>query len=477
MKRIFGVALILIVLGFCVCLIRTLRLKAPPLSAATPPEISLSTTEIGQRLAEGIQLATIAESPKRADNFPLFRNLLRRFFPKTHQALKPEVVGNSGLLFTWRGKNARLKPILLLAHVDVVPAPENRNKFSPFSGQISEGFVWGRGTLDDKASLMGWLESVEWLLACGFTPERSLYFAFGEDEEVGGLRGAHSIAAILENRGLSFEFVLDEGGFILEGVLKEISRPVAIIGVAEKGYVTVQLTAKGEAGHSSAPPSHTAIGRLSQAIVSLEKDPFPGRLEKPTREMLEQLAPAASFGKKFVLANLWLFEPLVIRLLSQSVTSNATIRTTTAATTFHSGTKDNVLPEEATAEVNFRLLPGDTVDSVVTHVKKNVSPEIKVDLTSEALDPSPISPSDSDAFRQLKANVEASFPGVLVVPSLCIGGTDARHYARLSSNLLRFLPLTLTSDDLDRIHGIDERISLEAYAKLVRYYITMIKGF
>jgi carboxypeptidase PM20D1 len=284
------------------------------------------------------------------------------------------------------------------------------------------------------------------------------------------------VAALLEERKVRLGFVLDEGGAIVSGFLPGLDRPVATVGIAEKGYVSVELTAETKGGHSSIPPSPTAIGALSAAIDRLVAHPLPAHLDT-LRRSLAYVGPELPFTLRLALANLWVFGPLVERQLARSAATDALLRTTTAPTMLRAGVKENVLPSSATGVVNFRILPGETVESVVEHVRQTVSdPTIHVRALPFASDPSTVSPADGPAFGVIQRTIGEVFPGAVVTPSLVLGATDARHYARLSPNVYRFLPVRIGPGDLERIHGTNERIGVKDYASAVDFYARLIQN-
>ena len=345
-------------------------------------------------------------------------------------------------------------------------------KEEPFGGRVSDGYVWVRGAIDNKSAVVGTLEAVDMLLQEGFRPRRTVLLAFGHDEETGGQRGAAAIAALLRERGIDLELVLDEGGVIGEGLLPGVAGPVALVGVAEKGFATVELTVEVPGGHSSLPPRQSAAGVLSAAITRLEAGQMPARLEGPVRQMFERLAPAFPFPERALFSNLWLGAGLVARRLEGSPTTNAMVRTTTAVTMIHAGTKDNVLPSHARAVVNCRILPGDTVSSVVRHVRRTIDDErIKLKVTGRfTAEPSGASSPESETWRRLERAIVTVTPEARVTPYLVVVATDARHYAGLTANVFRFLPLRLTPSDLARMHGLDERVAIHDYETAVRTY-------
>ncbi len=481
-KTIIAATIGLLSVLLAVTLIRAVRFTSRQITVSPADALPLDIDKIADRLARAIQYKTIsdrASSPSAAEEFKRFHAFLANSFPLVHAHLRKETVGENSLLFTWSGGDASLKPILLLGHMDVVPVdPGTASDWSypPFSGRIADGYIWGRGAMDDKVTVLGILEAAEYLLAKGFKPRRTLYFAFGHDEEIGGSNGAAKIAALLKARNIDFDYVLDEGGNILDGIIPNATMPVALIGIAEKGYVSLELTVKTPGGHASTPPNKTAIGILSSAIARLERMPFPTRISVPLRQMFAFLGPEMPWPNKFVFANLWLFGPLIQRQFAQSPLTNAAIRTTLAATVFRSGTQENILPTTATAVVNARILPGDTVSAVIEHARHVVdNDQVKIRTLDTPVEPSPISNPQSAAFERLHRTIKETAPGILVAPSLLIASTDSHHYAALSQNIFRFLPITVRPEDARRFHGLNERISITDYERCVRFFVQLMR--
>jgi carboxypeptidase PM20D1 len=250
-----------------------------------------------------------------------------------------------------------------------------------------------------------------------------------------------------------------------------------MVGTQEKGFVNVEITAASPGGHSSMPPPHTAVGAVAAAVRELEEHPMPTRITGATRSSFEFLAPEMPFVPRLVLANLWLLGPLAERRFADDPAGNARIRTTTAATMIAGGVKENVLPLQARAVVNFRILPGDTVAGVLDHVRRTVGPGVRVAREgSHAIDPSAEASPDSPEFRLLQRTVAEALPGTLVAPNLLSGGTDTRHYERLSPAIYRFLPVHLEARDLTRIHGTDERVAVADYAAAVGFYGRLLRN-
>ncbi len=491
MKRLLSLVAVILIALAAVVAVRTLLFGSrqgefePPAGASTEPE----TVPPGaaERLATALTFRTVSSPPPAPPAREEFRALhlwLAQSYPLVHQDLRRETVGELSLLYTWVGSEPALPPVVLMGHQDVVPvAPgtEDRWTHPPFAGVIADGWVWGRGAIDDKATVIAILESVESLLAEGHRPRRTIYLAFGHDEELGGRQGAQKIADLLESRRVSdYALVLDEGGAITQGIVPGADRPAAIIGAAEKGYVSLELVASAEGGHSSTPPASTAIGILGRAINRLEDDPFPLRVDGATRKMLEYVGPEARLGRRMAVANLWLTGPLVERAMASSSGGAAMLRTTTAATMFNAGVKDNVLPMTARAVVNFRILPGDTVASVQARVREVVADErIEIDVALEgSRDPSPISNTDGAAFRLVGRTLREVLPDedLLIAPYLVLGGTDAKYYAQRSRNVFRFLPVFVGEGDMARIHGTNERLSVDSVDLAIRYFRRLIRN-
>jgi carboxypeptidase PM20D1 len=483
MKKALAVLGLVLLVLVAVLLVRTSLVRSQQIATQPVTDISIDARAAAERLAGAVRFRTISHEASGNVEREAFLGLhehLARSFPLVHSNLTREVVAGYSLLYTWKGRDPGAAPILLLSHQDVVPVEPGTERswtHPAFSGAIAGGFIWGRGAMDDKSGVLGLLEAVEHLLARGFQPERTVLLAFGHDEEVSGVHGARNVAALLRQRGVKPEFILDEGGVIAEGMVQGIKAPIALIGTAEKGYVSIDLVAKAVGGHSSMPPRHTAIGRLATVIHRLEEDQMPARIDGATRKSFEYLAPEMPFGPRLFLSNLWLFGPLAERSFSADPAANSRIRTTTAATIVHAGVKENVLPLEARAVVNFRILPGDSVEDVLEHVRAHAGPEVQVSARrTTATEPSPESAVESPAFRLIQTTIRQVFPGTLVSPNLLGGGTDTKHFQGMTPNIYRFLPVRIQREDLARVHGTNERIGVENYAGVVRFYVQLIRN-
>jgi carboxypeptidase PM20D1 len=483
MRRIAALLGLAFVLLAAVLVANTLRGRPAeePVEAVAP--LPLDRLALAQRLSRAIRIETISyggETPPDLDAFRALHELLAESFPRLHAALEREVVAEGSLLYRWPGSEPAAAPILLMGHLDVVPiepGTESRWSHPPFAGTVDPEFVWGRGALDDKVSVLGICEAVELLLEAGFTPRRTVYLAFGHDEEVGGAAGAAATAALLESRGVKLDFTIDEGmGIVARGLLPQIDREMALIGLAEKGYLSVEVIATAVGGHSSTPPGDTAVGRLSRAIARLEAHPQPEAVRGTVADMFDALANEASFGMRLVLRNRWLFDPVLRAALRREPPQAAMLHTTTAPTMLRAGVKDNVLPTEARAIVNFRILPGDTVAGVTEHARRAIDdPGIELRAT-EAREPSPVSDPRSESYRTVARTIREVFPGTGVAPALVLGGTDSKHYGAVAAQSFRFVPLRLAPEDLKRVHGTDERVAIDAYLDVVRFFVQLVKN-
>jgi carboxypeptidase PM20D1 len=487
MRRILLFAGLTLGLVLSIALFNALNFRPRAMEFPQPAKLAIDAQAAAGRLAGALAIPTVShEDRERMDEAAFLRlhDYLDTQFPRAHRALNRETVSRLSLLYTWPGSEADLDPLLLLAHLDVVPVEPGREhdwQRPPFGGDIADGYVWGRGALDDKASALAQLEAVELLLARGFKPRRTIYLAFGHDEEVGGRDGAARIAELLLKLRVRPALVLDEGGAILRDSLPGLSAPVALVGIAEKGYLSLMLSAEDRGGHSSMPPPSTTVGRVARAVARLEAEPLPLRLTEPARAMLQHSGPHMDFARRFVFANLWLSRPLVLRAMAAQPESNAMVRSTTAASMFSGSPKQNILPARAAAVVNFRILPGETRETVLAHATRVIDdPQVVLSVLPFNSEPSPISPVDSPAYAMLEATIQQSLgqpagaEPLVVAPHLVVGATDARWYSALSPHVYRFLPLRLTPADLRRIHGANERISVENYAEMVRFYAQLL---
>lgn len=488
-KNMLKIFLILIggfLILFSILVIRTFGFPSRQFRTAQKPNpVDLNIDSISTHLATAIQYQTISDPDTSKFNETEFAGIIDYFkksFPNVHSNLSTELVGRYSLLYSWKGQSEDLDPIIIMSHLDVVgvePGTEDKWEHPPFSGKIIDGYIWGRGSLDDKVGVVGILEAVEQLLKKGFKPQRTIYLTFGHDEEVGGLNGAKLTAELLKSRGVKPAYILDEGGIVVEGMMPGVNAPTALVGIAEKGYLSVVLTAKSIGGHSSAPMNHTAVGRISRAIFRLEKNPMPAYIKDATKTMVEFLSAEMDFFPRILFANLWLTKGLLKDQFSKSDFTDAMIRTSTAATMITGSKTENVLPKIAKATINFRLLPGDSIQDVLAHVRNTINdPLVKVEALSMGIsggnEPSPVSDVTSQHFHILHKTIHQIFPESIVTPWQLIGSTDSKYYNEMCDNIYRFLPVQTTNSDMAGYHGINERVSVDSYEKCVRFFIQFI---
>ncbi|XP_052449840.1 N-fatty-acyl-amino acid synthase/hydrolase PM20D1.1 [Carassius gibelio] len=434
------------------------------------------------KVAVQIPTVSFSESDQNTTALQEFDLLLRRVFPKVFSSsvVQHEMVGSYSHLLTVSGSEADLEPYMLLAHIDVVPADEADGwDAPPFSAQEINGFIYGRGTIDNKQSVMGILQALEYLLERGYTPRRSFYIGLGHDEEISGPQGAVNIVKLLKSRGVKLLYVLDEGLTIMDGVVDGLIGPGALIGVSEKGQATVKLSVSSAPGHSSMPPRESSIGILASAVARLEKNRMPNLFgHGPERATFEHLAHKFGWPYRMVMSNLWLFSSLLSSVLEEQPDTNAFVRTTTAVTMFNSGVKINVMPAYAEAFVNFRIHSSQTLQEVLKLIESTISDErVKVEFVS-GFDPLPISSYDEDTFgyQIIKKTVHDIFPEVTVSPGVCVGNTDSRHYTELSPDIYRFAPSWYKPGDSARFHGVNERISIQNYEEIVQFYFQLMQN-
>lgn len=468
-------------MGLLLTILGVRTAQAPSRQIVVPPAkpLAIDGDAAVQRLAAAVRIRTISRQGEEVDAEAMgaLHRLLEESFPRAHEALVRERVAEHSLLYRWRGTDASLPPIVLMAHMDVVPvAKPEAWTHDPFGGVIDGGFLWGRGTMDDKVSVFGILEAIEALLAEGFEPQRTVLLAFGHDEEVPAQAvGAAAIAAKVAAEGTRPFLVLDEGSIIADGIIPGLAPPAALVGLTEKGYATMRLTAEAVGGHSSMPPERPSTVLLAEAITALRDHPLPPTIDGAVAEQFDWLGPHMPITTRVAMANRWLLGGLIERLMQKSRAGRAQLRTTTAVTMLRAGVKENVLPPAATATVNFRIRPGETIATVKRHVEETVGEGIRVEVVKGSSDPPPLSPSTGPAFEAMQRTISATFPEAIVAPSLVVATTDARAWAQKADAVYRFMPLVLGPEDPERIHGVDERIAVGAYVRAIGFYAELLR--
>lgn len=428
-----------------------------------------------QHLAQLIACRTVSAADERDEaEFVRFRETFARLYPRLHEQLELTMVGGS-MLFRWAGASAE-RPVVLMAHYDVVPAPAEAWSRDPFDGAVVDGVVWGRGALDDKGHLVAVAEAVERLLAEDFVPAHDVYLSFGDDEEVFGT-AAGKVVDHLAAAGVRPWLVNDEGGAVVEGAFPGVQGPTAMVAIVEKGTVDVELVARGAGGHASTPPREGATARLARAIVRLEENPAPARLSPPVVEMMHHLAELTPAPMGAVLRRVDRVNRPVASLLGRlGPETNAIARTTMAVTRLSGSPASNVLAQEARATVNVRLAVGDTVDQLVTRLEallKGLDVEV---ASARGANPPPVSRTDNEAFALLRSTVADVFDGTPTVPYVQNGGTDSRHFTRISDAVYRFSPFDMTRAQRDAIHAADEHLRVESLERGVTFFERLLRA-
>ena len=426
-----------------------------------------------QKLSEMVRCETVSDpNDPQIEKFLGFHKKLEELFPLVHEKLeKTEIDGN--LLYYWKGRSPA-KPIVLMSHQDVVPA-EGVWEHGPFSGDIADGKVWGRGAADTKCTVMAFFQAVEELLQSGFTPGQDVYLASSCTEEWGG-DGAPKLVNELKRRGVKPFFVCDEGGGIISEPVGGVKGNYAMIGVFEKGQGNVKFTARSSGGHSSAPPKNSPIARLAAFECSVEKhSPFRKRFPHEVEAMFKTLAPYAGFGMRLLFGNMWLFKPLLKLVMPKVSPQAGAMLQTTVAFTMQSGSDArNVLPQEASVCANMRFIPHQGMEEILAIIKKRAD---KFGLETEvinATDYTHATDIQGEGWSFVVKAIERVFPGLAASPYVMTGGTDARFYQEICPNCIRFAPVIFGPEQLKGMHGLNENIGCDCLPAAVDFYKTLI---
>ncbi|MEO8794444.1 MAG: M20/M25/M40 family metallo-hydrolase [Daejeonella sp.] len=479
MKKFF----LFVLLGFftivIVLLIRTFTFNTKQIKTEQQKRLVLDDSCI-VHLQKAIRFKTVSyDDAMKFDSLEFigFQKFLKKTYPLVFTQMNLETVNRFSIILHWKGKNSNIKPIILMAHQDVVPIEQatiNKWTVPPFSGSLKNGFVYGRGTIDDKGSLIAILESAEILLHEKFIPATDVYFVFGHDEEVSGLKGAKSVAKLFKKRNIHPEFVLDEGGIITYDKIPGLEKPAAVVGISEKGYQTIDLQINIPGGHSSMPAEKTALDEMAKAVVKLKQNPFKPEMGYALNSFLNYVGPELPFSSKLAMANRELFKPLIFNIYSKTATGNAVIRTTSATTIFNSGMKENAIPGQANATVNFRTQPGTSLKDVIDHVRKAIdNDQIKIIARKTGSSASQIADVDSPSFKYIQKTLSGFDPKLVVAPYLVLGATDGRYFGNLTPQVFRFIPFP----DPEGFHAVNERIRTDDFKKGISFYYQLIKNY
>lgn len=458
---------------------RALLLKKPQKEDSDYKPRDIDADAVAEKLAGAVRIKTVTLPDNDSDGSVFFeyQAYLEKTFPLVAGAAEKTLVNKYAVIYKIEGTDKTLLPAAILAHQDVVPAEPEGWEADPFGGEIRSGYVYGRGSQDMKSQMIAALEGLEILLKEGKTPRRTILFCFGHDEELRGTYGAYEISKYLESQGVRLEYVIDEGGTILDGKLLGIDNKIALIGTCEKGYADFILEVAKDGGHASAPTPRTAVGLLAEAIYKVEKHKMRPFWTKPTKEMFAALAPYMNFGFKLALANRDILSPLMKPLLCLvSPFTNCLMRTTLAPTQAEGASTPNTLPGVARGTVNARINTGETVASVQAHIQKVVGRKVSISTLEGSIDPSPVSDTSSEAYAKLKKTIGEVFSGYIVAPYPFIAASDAKHYYNLTDNVYRFTPFEKSVEDANRIHGLNERQDIAMLVQGTQFFLRLYEN-
>ncbi|MDE5524834.1 M20/M25/M40 family metallo-hydrolase [Elizabethkingia meningoseptica] len=508
MKKLILGILGILVLVVLVVLVKTFTYPFKKTDAVMKPEPNIPQNDSAvYRFSGGLKIPTISTGELGDfdySNFDKFKTYLQETYPLIYQHTEYNEVNGYGLVFRLKGSNPGLQPVLFLSHMDVVPpgdAPVKNNEenvfrpgdkavsagdkvaeewdYAPFSGAVANGRIYGRGALDMKGMLFALMESMTGLIKNNETPQRDIYLAFGFDEEVGGRKGAVKIAEYFKSKGLEFDAVYDEGGVVLEkGSISGINSDVALIGCAEKGFLSARIKVKGLGGHSSMPPMESAIGKAAVIMQRLEDHQMKPVITPLIQEFFDNVGGQMPFATRMALANRWLLNPLLLSQLTKNNSTNALVRTTTALTMMKGSDGTNVLSPEVEFVVNFRLLPGNTVKEVKEHIAKATEGfDVEVEEVDNTREASAVSSTTTKAYKVIASGIKNIYPNAIVTPYLTVGGTDAYKYQIVSKNIYRFIPFKINHAEQQSIHSTNEYISIENYMRMIRYFEFVMKNY
>lgn len=474
---IWLILLVLFAVWIAILCIRAAHLKPGALPTEPAPETEFDRNKAVQDLQKLIRFRTVSYEDSSLEDPRQFEQLiasLPALFPNVHKTCTFTMPGPRSLVFHWKGKSHD-KPGVLMAHFDVVPVDESGWSKPAFEGIIEDGVMWGRGTIDTKCTFLGVLEAADNLIAQGYTPSQDLYLCFSGTEEVNG-DGAPAIIRWFQSRQIHLDFVLDEGGAIVENVFPGVRQPVAVIGIAEKGTMSVRLSVPTGGGHASTPPAMSSIGRLARAVRRIEDHPFPAKLSDAAEATFLGMSSHAPFALRLLFANLWCFRPLLYlacRLMGGEL--NALVRTTVAFTQMQGSNAFNVMPPNPQMVCNVRINAGETTQSVLERFRHVIHDDkIALDMPF-GRNPSPTSTIGDEPWKRLEKAVHMEYPGTVITPYLMLASSDSWNYSAVSDHVYRFSPMPMSKEERGMIHGNNERIPLTSIHSIVSFYMRLIR--
>ena len=472
-----GIILTVLLVFLSVVIFRAVMFRPKEMVKPAGTEVFLEEDKIVNNMSELIRCKTVSYNDKALINYEeyeKFQELLVKLYPEVHKTCSREFVGDTGMLYYWKGKTSK-DPVVCMSHYDVVPIEEEQWSKPAFEGIVENGELWGRGTLDTKGTFCGIMEAAESLIKSGFVPEHDIYFSFSGDEEIFG-PSCPAIVNLLKERKIKPALVVDEGGAVVENVFPGVKKECALIGIAEKGSVNVKFSAKSQGGHSSMPPVHTLVGELAQAVVQVENHPFPMQYTKPVREMFDVLGRYSGLVYRILFANMWCFKGVFDRVCKKAGGElNAMMRTTCAMTKMDASKAYNVIPPTASVGMNLRLLGKDTMESAKAYLKQVIKNDnIEVEIVG-GNNPSIDSNTDCKEWERLKQAVVDTWPEAIVAPYLMMAGSDSRHYCNITDRVYRFSAMKLSKEERGMIHGNDERVPIATLVKTVEFYVRLLR--
>jgi len=469
---LLGFGLILLFVAF----VNTFLIKLNDKNDSLPEINETLTNKYAKEFGEMIKVETLSFVKEKNNLKPFLdmHKVMKKLFPNVYLKCEQKVFEDGSLLFKWQG-DSNEKPIVLMAHQDIVPANEKAWSFKPFCGEVTDEEILGRGTIDTKSTLYAIFKALDELIKAGVIPKHDIYISSSTNEEISG-NGAKLSVNYLKEKGVSPYFVLDEGGAIVTGSIPSAKKPIALIGVSEKGYCNIKFTAKGAGGHSSTPPKNSPIARLSKFITDVEEHfPLQTKLIPEVADTFIKAAPSMSFGYRFLFGNMWLFKPLVTYLLPKTSPFGRALLSTTVAFTMSKGSaQENVLPSEAYVIANLRIHPIQGIDSSFSVLEKIAK---KYDIEATLIggrEASPISSTSNEAYKYLVDTIESNYPNILVSPYVMIAATDCRFFSKITESAYRFAPIRMDDEDIKKVHGINESIKKTTIVEAVTFYKSLI---
>ena len=454
-------------------IIRTLLCKPKEIDAGEYKARDFDKNLIARHLSEAVQIPTVSmvgEFEGIDKPFLDYHAWLEKTYPLVHKAAQKTVINKYSLVFKFTGKDSTLLPGAFLAHQDVVPAPKEGWDYDPFGGTIDDGFIWGRGTQDMKGTMISLLEAAEKLLSEGWQPERDVYFCFGHDEEAWTEEGAAHICDWFKKQNIRLEYIVDEGGTIIDGKMIGEDKLFGLIATCEKGNMNMTLTVEKAGGHASNPSKPSAAAIMGKALVKLDKHPMPSKWTPATKQTFKLIAPHVKFPFRFILVNRDILSPLLKFVFKKIPLTNSLISTTFAQTMLHGSDAENVIPPKVTANINTRIITGVTSDEVLEYTQKLLGKNVKVERHGKGTEATAVSPIDVKPWHDLNVAIKQIFPTMVTAPYMFIANSDSRYYGDVCDNIYRFTPFLMTLDDQKRIHAINERVSIDAMETATKFF-------